>query len=100
MKSCRPAQVGSLYYVRISATNAAGLEGFAASPAVKVVSAVSDLTPAKLAGIILSVVLGTGTIVAVLTLWLTRIRCPCRDQLRASVSGDLVCAFTCHAATG
>ncbi len=69
------AQVGSLYYVRMTATNAAGLEGSADSQAVKIISIVSNLTPPVLAGIILGVVIGTGIIVAAFTLWLTRIRC-------------------------
>lgn len=68
-------QAGSLYYVRISATNAAGLVGSADSQAVKVTSGVPDLTPAKLVGIILGVVLGTAVLVAAVTIWLTQIRC-------------------------
>lgn len=69
------AQYGESYYVVISALNAAGLVGTAKSQDVSIERQSENLPPAKVAGIVLAAVLGTGAAVAALTMWITRRRC-------------------------
>ena len=72
------AQYGESYYVVVSAVNAAGLVGTAKSQDVSIERQSENLPPAKVAGIVLAAVLGTGAAVAALTIWITRRRCmPC-----------------------
>ena len=59
----------------ISAVNAAGLVGTVKSQDVAIEHESENLPPAKVAGIVLAAVLGTGAAVAALTIWITRRRC-------------------------
>ncbi len=68
-------QVGSSYYARVRALNAAGLEGFEDSQPIKIEEQSRSLPPEKVAGIVLGAVFGTGILVAALTIYLTRSWC-------------------------
>lgn len=64
--------------MRIQATNAAGLVGTADSPTLKIVIENTTLSPAKVAGIVLAAVIGTGVLVAAMAIYFTRVWCaPC-----------------------
>ena len=94
-----PAQYGESYYVVISAVNAAGLVGTAKSQDVAIEHQSENLPPAKVAGIVLAAVLGTGAAVAALTIWITRRRCmPCMKPPRpGSVHAAMACLADHHA---
>ncbi|CAL8470951.1 g10493 [Coccomyxa elongata] len=66
-------QVGSSYYVRVRAMNAAGIEGFDDSQPIKIAQQSQNLSPQQVAGIVLGAVIGTGILVAALAIYLTRI---------------------------
>lgn len=68
-------QVGSSYYVRVRAMNAAGKEGFDDSQPIKIEEQSRSLSPQQVAGIVLGAVIGTGILVAALAIYLTRIWC-------------------------
>ena len=55
----------------VSAVNAAGLVGTVKSQAIMIQHESQNLSPAKVAGIVVSCVLGTGIAVAALTIWIT-----------------------------
>ncbi len=84
--SC-PLQYGASYYIAVSAVNAAGLVGTVKSQSITIQHESQNLSPAKVAGIVISCVLGTGIAVAALTIWITSrrysdllwqaLRCPC-----------------------
>ncbi|EIE20201.1 hypothetical protein COCSUDRAFT_67530 [Coccomyxa subellipsoidea C-169] len=65
-------KVGSSYYARVRALNAAGLEGFEDSQPIRIEEQSRSLPPEKVAGIVLGAVFGTGILVAALTIYLTR----------------------------
>ena len=93
------AQYGESYYVVISAVNAAGLVGIAKSQDVSIEHESENLPPAKVAGIVLAAVLGTGAAVAALTIWITRRRCmPCaKPPCPGSVHAGMACMAHYHA---
>ena len=64
-------QYGDSYYIAVSAVNAAGLVGTVKSQAIMIQHESQNLSPAKVAGIVVSCVLGTGIAVAALTIWIT-----------------------------
>ncbi len=68
-------QVGSSYYVRVRAMNAAGIEGYDDSQPIKIAEQSQSLSPQQVAGIVLGAVIGTGILVAALAIYLTRIWC-------------------------
>lgn len=68
-------QVGSSYFARVRALNAAGLEGYEDSQPIMIQQQSQNLPPSKVAGIVLAAVIGTGILVAALTIYLTRTWC-------------------------
>lgn len=67
--------MGSFYFSRVRALNAAGLEGFEDSQAIKIEQQSRNLAPQQVAGIVLAAVIGTGIVVAGLAIYLTRSWC-------------------------
>ena len=67
--------MGSSYFARVRALNAAGLEGYEDSQPIMIQQQSQNLPPSKVAGIVLAAVIGTGILVAALTIYLTRTWC-------------------------
>lgn len=82
-------QVGATYFVRVYATNAAGLESALDSPPITVSAPADGLSPGVVVAIVCACMVGAATVAGVTAYWLSRTRCTPRSPPRSARSRAL-----------
>ena len=67
--------MGATYFVRVYATNAAGLESALDSPPITVSAPADGLSPGVVVAIVCACMVGAATVAGVTAYWLSRTRC-------------------------